>query len=259
MLSFPHPLKMSLSCRQVFWWICLVISFGQVCYSQNMTHSDSLEYQAQVQLFDDVIGIENTELINGPKYIVPFQVSGTHPFYHKSIAAAGSLTFIGQPYFNLNLLYDIYSDELVVQQLRATGTHDLITVYKTNVESFRIHDHTFRNYQSSKAQELGIVSGFYDVLYENAVFTLLVKRKKDTKVEMGLVQYENMDRYFFTRPGRKAIPFRGMQNFYQVLGDNDRKSELRSFVRKNNLKIKKSERDLIMTAGYCYTILNKQK
>jgi hypothetical protein len=259
MFSSPHWLKMYVLCRQIFLCISLVVSYREICYSQNIPHSDSLEYQSQLELFDDVIGIENTELINGPKYTMPFQVSGTHPFYNSSIGATGSLTFIGQPYFNLTLLYDIYTDELIVQQLRAAGTRDLIKLYKVNVGSFRIHDHTFRNYQGFNAQNLGIASGFYDVLYENAVFTLLVKRKKDTRVEMGLVQYENEDQYLFIRQGRKATPFRGMKNFYQVLGDKKLSSELRSLVSKYDLKIKKNEADLIATARYCDTILNKQK
>jgi hypothetical protein len=259
MLSFVHPLKMFVLCRQIFLWISLVASCYGVCYSQNINHGDSLDYQSQFELFDDVIGIENTEIINGPKYTVPFQVSGTHPFYNSSIATTGSLTFLGQLYFNLTLLYDVYTDELIVQQFRPSGIHDLIKLHKANVESFKIHGHTFRNYQDLKAQNLGITSGFYDVLYENAVFTLIVKRKKDTKVEMGLVQYENEDQYLFIRQGRKATPFRGMKNFYQVLGDKELSSELRSFMSKHYLKIKKSERDLIAIARYCDTILNKRK
>ena len=66
-----------------------------------------------------------------------------------------------------------------------TGIHALIKLYKPSVESFRIHDHTFRNYQGEKAQKLGMVSGFYDVLYENSVFTLIARRKKNTQCRHG--------------------------------------------------------------------------
>ena len=141
-------------------------------------------------------------IINGTKYTVPLQTSGTHPFYNAGIGAKGNIIFVDQPYFNLTLLYDIYSDELIVQQRRANGVHALIKLYKASVESFRIHDHTFRNYQGEKAQKLGMVSGFYDVLYENSVFTLIAKRKKNTHVDMGMVQYENEDQYFFIQNGK---------------------------------------------------------
>ena len=113
---------MLLSCRQIFLWIGLVLSFGSDCYSQNISHSDSLEYQSQLALFDDAIGIENTAIINGTKYTVPLQTSGTHPFYNSGIGANGNIIFVEQPYFNLTLLYDIYSDELIVQQ-RRTNWH----------------------------------------------------------------------------------------------------------------------------------------
>jgi len=258
MFTFPHPLKIFLSCRQVFLLVSLVVSFGDGCYSQNIHHSDSLDYQRQLELFDDVIGIENTEIINGPKYTVPLYVSGTHPFYNSSNGTKGNITFGEQPYFNLILLYDIYSDEIIVEQRRATGLHALIKLYKPNVESFRIYDHTFRNYQGEKAQKLGMVSGFYDVLYENSVFTLIARRKKNTHVDMGLVQYENEDQYFFIQQGR-FTPFHGMKSFYQVLGNKDLISELSSFVSKNNLKIKKSDNDLIVAARHCDAILNKRK
>ena len=258
MPAIPHPLNILLSRRQIFLWIGLVISFGRDCYSQNISHSDSLEYQLQLALFDDAIGIENTGIINGTKYTVPLQTSGTHPFYNAGTGAAGNVVFVEQPYFNLILLYDIYSDELIVQQRRANGVHALIKLYKASVESFRIHDHAFRNYQGEKAQNLGMASGFYDVLYENSVFTLIARRKKKTHVDMGLVQYENEDQYFFIQQGR-FTPFHGMKSFYQVLGNKDLISELRSFVSKNNLKIKKSDSDLIVAARHCDAILNKRK
>jgi len=255
MLLIAHPL---LSCRQIFLWIGLVVSFSSDCYSQNISHSDSLEYQLQLALFDDAIGIENTGIINGTKYTVPIQTSGTHPFYNAGIGATGNVVFVEQPYFNLTLLYDIYSDELIVQQRRATGVHALIKLYKPSVESFRIHDHTFKNYQGEKAQKLGMASGFYDVLHENSVFALIARRKKKTHVEMGMVQYENEDQYFLIHDGR-FTPFHGMKSFYHMLGNKDLISELRSFVSKNNLKIKKSDNDLIVAARQCDAILNKRK
>ena len=259
MPSIPHPLKMLISFWRIFLQISLVLSFSSICYSQNASQGDSLEYQAQVELFDEAIGIENTGIINGAKYTVPLQISDTHPFYNSRVGAKGNVTFVEQPYFNLILLYDIYSDELIVQQSRATGVQALIKLYKSNVESFKIHDHTFRNYQDHEAQKLGMVSGFYDVLYENAIFTLIARRKKITHVATGdKIQYENEDHYFFIHNGR-FTPFRGMKSFYRVLGDKDLISELKSFVSKNNLKIKKSDSDLIRAARNCDTILNKRK
>jgi hypothetical protein len=104
-----------------------------------------------------------------------------------------------------------------------------------------------------------MASGFYEVLYENAVFTLLARRRKTTHVSTGdKIQYENEDQYFFIRNGRFA-PFRGMKSFYQVLGDKKLVSELKSFVSKNKLKIKKSDSDLILTARHFDTILNERK
>lgn len=259
MLSISHPLKVLLSCRQIFVQSILVLTLNCICYSQNRDNGDSLGYKAQLELFDAAIGIENTAILNGTKYTVPLQISGTHPFYNSALATNGNITFVQQPYFNLTLLYDIYSDEVILQQRRATGMHALIKLYKPNVESFTIHDHTFRNYQGHTAQKLGMINGFYDVLHENAVFTVIAKRKKKTYVETnGMVQYENEDQYLFIQQGR-AIPFRGMKNFYQVLGDKSLISELRSFVSKNDLDIKKSDRDLIAVARHCDAILNKQK
>lgn len=258
MPAIPYSVKMLLSCRQIFLWIGLVVGCACDCYSQNISHSDSLEYQLQLALFDGAIGIENTAIINGTKYTVPLQISGSHPFYNSEIGANGNILFVDQPYFNLTILYDIYSDELIVQQRRANGIHALIKLYKPSVESFRIHDHTFRNYQGEKAQKLGMISGFYDVLYENSVFTLIARRKKITNVELGMVQYKNEDQYFFIQNGR-FTSFHGMKSFYQVLGNKDLISELRSFVSKNNLKIKKSDGDLIVAARRCDTILNKRK
>lgn len=249
---------MVISLRGMFVQISLILTFN-VCYSQNNNNSDSLEYNSQLELFDEAIGIENTGIINGTKYTVPLQTSDSHPFYNSRVGAKGNITFVTQPYFNLTLLYDIYSDEIIVQQRRATGVEALIKLYKPNVESFKIHDHNFRNYRDHIAQKLGMASGFYDVLFENSIFTLIAKRKKNTEVSVGdRIQYENEDHYFFIGNG-KFTPFRGMKSFYQLLDDKALISELRSFVSKNNLKIKTSDSDLIRVARHCDTILNSRK
>ena len=50
-----------------------------------------------------------------------------------------------------------------------------------------------------------------------------------------------------------------MKSFYDVLGDKDLISEMRFFVKKSNLRIKDSDRDLIVAARECGVILNKGK
>jgi hypothetical protein len=254
-----QPLTIFGFCWRILLQLGFAVCVSSLCFSQNAGRNDSLEYQSQLARFDEAIGIENTGIVNGTKYTVPFQISGSHPFYISASGAKGDMTFVEQPYFNLILLYDVYSDELITQQLRPNGVHALIKLYKPNVALFRIHDHTFRNYHGDKAKKLGIASGFYDVLYENSTFTLIAKRKKNTHVQTaGRIQYESEDQYFFIQKER-VTPFRGMKNFYQVLGDKDLISELRSFVSKNNLKTRKSDRDLIVVARQCDTILNKRK
>ncbi len=243
---------------QIFFLIVFAVSLHSVCCSQTISN-DSLEYQRQVELFDEVVGIENTPIINGPKHAVPFQTSDTHPFYNSPIGAKGTLSFGGQPYFNLTLLYDVFSDELVVQQLRSTGTQESIVLNKAKVQSFRIHDHSFRNFSETQAQSLGISGGFYDVLFESGEFKILARRKKNTKIDLGRVVFESEDRYLFIRNGKKATSFRGMKDLYNMFGDKAQRAELSAFVSKNNLKVRKSDSDLVTAAGYCDTILSKQK
>jgi len=252
-------LRIILSYALIFARISLGIGVCGVCYSQNIDGGDSLAYQLLLKSFDEEVGLENMPIVNGTKYTVPLQVSGSHPFYNSASGSIGNITFAQQLYFNLTLFYDVYSDEVILQQRRASGMHALIKLYKANVDSFRIFDHIFKNYQDTTAQKLGVVSGFYDVLYEHTAFSVIVKRKKTTYVEAnGLVQYKNEDQYFFIEKGR-AAPFRGMKNFNQVLVDKDLISELRAFVNKNDLEVKENDKDLIAVARKCDAILNKQK
>jgi hypothetical protein len=250
---------MVLSCRQIFLCVTLLVTLDRVCYSQIISPGDSLESQLLFELFDNAVGIESTEIINGPKHILLFPGSGTHPFYNSSAGEKGSVTFSGQPYFNLTLLYDIYSDDLVVQTLRSTGTRELIVVDKGKVAAFRIYGHVFKNFKGTVADSLGVDDGFYDVLFQSKAFALIARRKKNTKVEMGVIQFESADKLLFIQPGRKAATFRGMNGFYQVLDDKDSKAELRAFVKRGNLRIMKSDADLVETARYCDMILSRRK
>lgn len=243
----------------VFLSLCFSICLSNVCRAQNTVDSDSSYYQRQLELFDAAVGIGNTEIINGRKYNPPINVSGSHPFYNSSAGATGTLTFRGMPYFNLTLLYDIYSDELVVQQHRPTGLPDWIMLNKGSVESFKVHDHTFKKYHGATAQVLGIADGFYDVLYKGTAFTIIAKRKKATKVDLGRVVFESEDRYLLIQPGKSATPFRGMKSFYNMLNEKSQKAELRSLVKQRHLNVKKNDYDLTIVSERCDAIQAIQK
>src|SRR6188768_2996576 len=71
--------------------------------------------------FDQIVTIENSALINGLEYTIPFKGFQTHPFYQSADGERTTITYDGDVYRNVTLLYDAYSDEVILKSITSGG------------------------------------------------------------------------------------------------------------------------------------------
>ena len=133
--------------------------------------------------FDSQLGIENLGLYNGPEFLNVYTVEdNAHQFFKTKDFRLGSVTYDGEIYTNVRLVYDIYEDQLIIRVQNQNGTTNQFLLLKEKVRRFSIDDRYFVNIiDPGEARDKS--SGFYEILVLNNIVKLYKKhRKKVSKV-----------------------------------------------------------------------------
>lgn len=170
---------------------------------------------AAYKWFDGVVGVENTGLFNGIEYIEQhITINEQQKFLGGIYFTPGRVIYDGQPYFDIEMKYNVYDDLLL---LRGTGSKPL-QLHTSRVQEFSLYGHDFINITGDTG---AAVQGFYEVLLETDELSLLKKHTKRHKkfLDRSFVYFE-----FYEDTPRYAIAHRG--EYHPV---NSRREVIRAF------------------------------
>lgn len=130
-----------------------------------------------LQTFDKIIGLENTKLYNGKRYYNIYKATdNNHNFFTASNFIKGDIIYDGSPFYNTNLKYDIFNDQLIFKPNGDKGFIN-IELIQDKVLSFSFKNHHFVN-SNTITENKGLITGYVEVIYKTASLTLYAKRKK---------------------------------------------------------------------------------
>ena len=89
-----------------FYFVLIAYSMGQ-----DMGKVASAE---AIIWYDNLIGRNNSGLINGPEYKIEVLGKNTHPFFEQRTPGQGMVHYREQTYMEVPLIYDIQNDKLVL-------------------------------------------------------------------------------------------------------------------------------------------------
>ncbi len=184
---------------------CLLV----ICF--NVSYSQSSYYKK----FDSIIGQSQTNLYNGLKYNDKYRASPeSHKFYASHQSIKSDIIYDGQPFFDVELKYDLISD-LVVIQPKGDKKYIEIQLITDQVKEFTIGKHHFYNLSKNEDLKAMGYSGFFDKSYEGTYLNLYIKSIK--KVKERIVgnrlnyTFDQYDTYFLEGNG----------SMYEVSSKND--------------------------------------
>ena len=101
-------------------------------FSQNNSSSENY-----YNWFDNIIGINNTNLLNGIEFKEEYRtLENNSQYFFSNQFIPGDLIYNGQPYYDVDMKYDIYEDQLIIRLVDNTG-YFAIKLIKELVESFK--------------------------------------------------------------------------------------------------------------------------
>ncbi len=160
---------------------------------------------------DQKVGFSASLIVNGPIYSMRSPSITTHQFYASNRWVQSRLTYDGEEYFDIYLVFDIFQDKLVMKH-PLLGRRDGVLLDLDKVEQFEMHGHSFYRDDSS-----GIV---YDLLMSGTNFDLIARHTKKLTTEATGSTF-HVNNYYFIRllNTDKLIPIRSKAVLKELFPD----------------------------------------
>lgn len=169
--------------------------------------------------FDELTDAQNSHLSNGIAYYGEYNTKkGHHQYYASPDFLIGDLIYDGQPYFDINLQYNLYSDQLILRHFKDENLRT-IQLIKDKVERFSLNNRNFTRISNSQFKD----SGFYEILLESGEYGLYKKIYKTRQ------RHINSAGTFFSFREKNFLVVRYQENYYHL---DNRKSLLKIFPEK---------------------------
>lgn len=177
------------------------------------------------------------------------------PFYMKDKMQVGDIFYNGNLYKNVPLLFDIFRQEVVIDNYNKVA---LLQLLNEKITYFIIDGNRFEKFSSISNLNgtVDAIDAFYEVAFTGKA-SVLIKRQKIIKKGK-----KSDDPNFSSAPDffiEKDVFFiRNANKLFQVTGKNQllnalesKRASIKKFIRQNHLHFKKNiEKDLITTAAY---------
>lgn len=203
------------------------------------------EQENYYKWFDAVVGVGNTGIYNGVEYEKKYRTLGeSHEFYATSQFLSGDVVYDSQSYFNIEMKYDVFEDELIVKLPNQYGGSIIIKLIKEKIESFNIKNNQFvRIYIGDKEQISEMDRDFYQVLYQSNTIKLYKKYRKSTversdKVFIYNIFKENNESYIYY--DNKYYKVKSKGDFLRLFPEH--KKRINAFY-KSSKALRKSDND----------------
>lgn len=164
-------------------------------FSTSIIMAQSSAEANRLTTFDSAVGIENTDLYQGIVYVERYRtVNENTQFYQANRFFQGAVNYNGQNFYDLDLKYDVYQDNVLLRLKNSVGGGTL-QLLRDYVNSFTIDGHNFIKLEREKVNGELNTYGFYEDAYKGPYFNFYskpVKRSFERK-DRSAVYYEFKD------------------------------------------------------------------
>jgi hypothetical protein len=208
-----------------------------------------------VSLFSASLG-EQAPLYNGPEYyFYDHNIKGNAYFMDVNMFTTGTVFYSGELYKNVQMLYDLYTDDVAVLLY---NRFQKISLLKERVKNFDFLGHHFVNINvDTISNKSDIKSGYYDELYDGKE-QVLVKRTKSIQTTSSLV---GLEKYFspaidyYIRKNKVYYSFSSQGQLLDIL--KDRKKDIQQYIKANKIKFRDDrEQAMVKIVSYYDHITN---
>ncbi len=187
-------------------------------------------------------------LFNGPVYNdYRHNISNSLPFIKTAELQSGSVKYDGILYEDILLNYDVFKDELVIQN---PSNQKIFMALKPRLNYFELSGTRFTMVHHSRE---GIQPGIYEVVYSGAKIEVLLKHTKELDENItGYTTQFSFTAYkkFYIKKGDTYVKVDNTRSMLKILGDKE--GSIRKFMEGRKLSMKDDARELLVHVAAYY-------
>ncbi len=192
-------------------------------------------------------------LLNGRIWRNQYSKAFGDQFFLTNTFLKGSVIFNGQRFNNLDLMYDITNDELIL----SIETYPIILMNKEMVDSFSLVFEN-RNYHIINAGQdtSNVLRGYVNVLYDGptALYVKYIKKIQPLAVD-GRYDLFVREHRIYLRKGTEIVPVGGKRKLLSLL--EDKKKEIRYYLKSSRFKFSLKDPDTFIPVLKYYDSIRK--
>jgi hypothetical protein len=172
-------------------------------------------------------------LYNGTEWENAFRRITGDQFLFTNTFLPGSVTFNGRTFVNIELRYDIYSDEIMIPR----SLDQIILLNKEMVDSFYfVFNNNLYKFKKILDDSGSEPEGYVNVLYEgrSALYIKYVKRISTSISDYSDGKFYQVYTIYFAKDGI-PVQVKRMKDIYRLL-ENER-DHIRKYIKENKLKV----------------------
>jgi hypothetical protein len=176
-------------------------------------------------------------LLNGRIWRNQYSKAINDQFFLSNSFLKGSVFFNGHQFNDLDLMYDINNDELILR----VDSYPVIILNKEMVDSFNlVFGNRIYHVINAGIDSANVLKGYVNVLYDGPT-ALFVKYKKTfhPMADDGRYDIFFSDHSLYLRKGTEIVPVTRKRKFLMLL--EDKKKEIRHYLRSSSLKPKQKD------------------
>jgi hypothetical protein len=192
-------------------------------------------------------------ILNGRIWRNQFTKASGDQFFLTNTFVKGSVFFNGKKFDNLDLLYDIAGDELIMSII----SHPTIFVNKEMVDSFDIiignRNHHIINAGTDTS---GLLTGYVNVLYDgpSTMYVKYTKKLQPLAVD-GRYDLFYQEHSMYIRKNSVILTFEGKRDLLEIL--EDKKEQLKEYLKTGKIKLSRKDPGSFITVLEYYDRLKE--
>jgi hypothetical protein len=207
-----------------------------------------------VKSYDDYLG-ENSFVYSGISYHNVYAGILGHQFFLEDYWEPGNVTYDHSTYDSIDLMYDVFSDLLLIENFSLSGLPSPIIIYGPKVQNFQLHGYDFIRLEKDTVSN--IKEGFYNLMYNSDKIQFFVKRKKElvnaNEINTVREKFVVKDRYYIKKDGL-FYQVRKKKSVLKVL--IDRNKEVKSYIRSKGFDFRETaDEQIAQIVGYYDSLL----
>jgi hypothetical protein len=234
----------------------LLLIFLAVIFCSGLQAQDNMINQLDLSKdittwYDDLLGIENTLLMEGALANYERKASRTHPYLNDYIWQLGNIVYRSQEFKSVPLLYNLEQDALFILRKGGNSYENFVELNKALVSGFTVGNSRYVKLDSMAPNN---APGFYELLYEGNQASFYARRvkKQDLNGDEDY-QYKQLDDYYVLFEGQ-YYAVRNVGAVTRIFKEN--RKQIRSFANTQRMRQleKESELQFIALIAFCNTL-----